>query len=95
MTSTQDLVSGTVARKMPKKKDNRKKKRRMGRIGKKRLHIFHNENKLAFNGWEEVPKLWSLETYDACIEWCYIGRDFPHDYYRKQRKEDKANLHFC
>jgi hypothetical protein len=95
MTSTQDLVLGAAARKMPKRKDNREKKRRMGRIVKKRLHIFRNESKLAFNGWKEVPKPWSLETCDAYIEWCHIGRGFPHDYYRKQRKEDKANLHFC
>jgi hypothetical protein len=95
MTSTQDLVLGAVARKTPKRKDNRKKKQRTSRIGKKRLHIFLDESKLAFNRWEEVPKPWSFKTCEAYIEWCHIGRDFPHDRYRKQHKADTANLHFC
>jgi hypothetical protein len=69
---------------MPKKKDNREKKIRTGRIGKKRLHIFFDESKKAFNGWEEVPELWTFETCEAYIEWCHIGRDFPHEHYMKK-----------
>jgi hypothetical protein len=95
MTSTQDLVLGAVARKTPKRKDNRKKKQRTSRIGKKRLHIFLDESKLAFNRWEEVPKPWSFKTCEAYIEWCHIGRDFPHEHYMKQCKADKAKLYFC
>jgi hypothetical protein len=72
MSSTQDLVLGATARKMHKRKDKRQRKKRMGRIGKKRLHIFLDESKLAFNRWEEVPKSWTFETCEAYIEWCHI-----------------------
>ena len=95
MSSTQDLVLGATARKTYKRKDKRQRKKRTGRIGKKRLHIFVDENKLAFNRWEEVPELWTFETCEAYIEWCHIGRGFAHNRYRKQCKADKANLHFC
>jgi hypothetical protein len=54
-----------------------------------------DESKLAFNGWKEVPELWTFETYEAYNEYCHIGRGFPHDRYKKQCKADKANLHFC
>jgi hypothetical protein len=40
MSSTQDLVLDATTRKMPKRKDKKQKKKRTGRIGKKRLHIF-------------------------------------------------------
>jgi hypothetical protein len=95
MSSTQDLVLGATACKMRKRKDKRQKKKIMGKIGKKKLHIFLDESKLAFNGWEEVLELWTFETCEACIELCHIGRGFPHDRYRKQCKADKANLQFC
>jgi hypothetical protein len=95
MISTQDVVFGASTWKTLKRKDNRQKKRRTSKIGKKRLHIFFDESIKAFNGWEEVPKPRSFETCEAYIEWCHIGRGFPHDYYRKQGKVDKANLHYC
>jgi hypothetical protein len=95
MISTQDLVLGAATWNKSKRKDKRPYKKRTWRIGKKRLHIFLDESKLAFNGWKEVLEPWSFETYEAYIEWCHIGRGFPHDRYKKQRKADKANMHFC
>jgi hypothetical protein len=41
--------------------DKRQRKKRTGRIGKKRLHIFLDESKKTFNGWEEVPEPWTFE----------------------------------
>jgi hypothetical protein len=62
---------------------------------KKRLHILLNENKKAFDGWEDMPKPWTFETCEAYIEWCHIGKGFPHDRYKLQHKADKANMHYC
>jgi hypothetical protein len=95
MSSTQDVVFGVVALNTPKRKEKRMKKRGTGRIGKKRLHIFLDDSKLAFNGWEDVLKPWSFENCEAHIEWCHISRVFLHDHYKKHRKADKANLHYC
>ena len=95
MSSIQDLVLSAAARKTHKRKDKRERKKRTGKIGKKRLYIFLDENKKAFDGWEEVPKPCTFETCEEYIEWCYIGRDFPHDRYSLQRKAHKANSHFC
>jgi hypothetical protein len=69
-------------------------KKRTRKIGKKRLHIF-DESKKAFDGWEDLPEPWTFETCEAYIEWCHIGKGFPHDCYKLQRKVDKANLHYC
>jgi hypothetical protein len=81
---------------MPKRRDKKHKKKRMDRNTKKRLHIFKDVSKLAFNGWKEVPEPGSFDNYEAYIEWCHIGRDFPHDHYRKQCKADKdKDLHIC
>jgi hypothetical protein len=60
-----------------------------------RLHIFLDDNKLAFNKWEDVPEPWSFDNCEAYIEWNHISRGFPHDRYRMHCKADKANLHYC
>jgi hypothetical protein len=92
MSSTQDVVLSAAALNTLERKDKRKKKKRMS---KKRLYIFLDDSKLAFNGREDVPKLWSFDNCEAYIEWCHISRDFLHDRYRKHCKADKANLHYC
>jgi hypothetical protein len=35
---------------------DKRKKKRTGQIAKKRLHIFMDPTKLAFNGWEDVAE---------------------------------------
>jgi hypothetical protein len=95
MSLTQDLILDAEACKTHRKKDKRQRKKRTGKTGKKRLHIFFDKNKKAFNGWEDVPELWTFETCEAYVEWYHIGKGFLHDRYRLQRKGDKANMHYC
>jgi hypothetical protein len=80
MTSTQDVVLGAAARKMQRRKDKRQRKKRTGRPGKKRLHILLDETKKAFDGWKDRPEPWTFQTCEAYIEWCHIGKSFPHWY---------------
>lgn len=55
MSSTQDVVSDVVTCIIGTMED-KKSKKRTGRIAKKRLHIFMDQTKLAFNGWEDVTE---------------------------------------
>ena len=95
MSSTQDAVLGAAALRTPTKTTRKKKTKRTGRPGKKRLEILLDDSKKAFDGWEEEETPWSLETCEEYIEWCHIGKGFPHARYRTQRRADKANLHYC
>jgi hypothetical protein len=54
MSSTGDVVLGAPASTTQTTVD-KKKKKRTGRIAKKRLHIFMDHSKLAFNRWETWP----------------------------------------
>jgi hypothetical protein len=94
MSSTQGVVLGAAALNTPRT-SNKKKKKRTCKSAKKRLHIFMDHSKLAFNGWEEVVEPWNFNNCEAYIEWCHISRGFPHHRYELHRKEDKANLHHC
>jgi hypothetical protein len=73
--------------------EKRQRPKRTGKPGKKRLHILLDDTKKAFDGWEDLPELWTFETCEAYIEWCHIGKGFPHDRYK--RRADKANMHHC
>jgi hypothetical protein len=59
MSSTGDVVLGAAACSRGTTED-KKRKRRTRRIAKKRLHIFMDHTKLAFNGWEDVAKPWNF-----------------------------------
>jgi hypothetical protein len=93
MSSTQDVVRGAAGLKTPTKKY--KKSHRTGRPGKKRLEIFLDNSKKAFDGWEGITRKWNHEDCEEYIEWCHIGKGFPHARYYTQRRADKANLHYC
>jgi hypothetical protein len=75
--------------------EKRQRPKRTGKLGKKRLHILLDDTKKAFNGWEDLPKPWTFETCEVYIEWCHIGKGFPHDRYKFHRRADKANMHHC
>jgi hypothetical protein len=95
MTSTQDVVLGVVAHKKQRRTEKRHRPKRTGKPGKKRLHILLDSTKKAFDGWEDLPEPWTFETCEEYIEWCHIGKGFPHERYKTQRRADKANLHHC
>jgi hypothetical protein len=88
MTSTQDVVLGAAVHKKQRKTEKRHRPKRTSKPGKKRLYILLDDTKKAFDGWEDLPEPWTLE-------WCHIGKGFPHDRYKIQRRADKANLHHC
>jgi hypothetical protein len=50
---------------------------------------------LAFGGWKDVPKPWTLANCCEYIEWCHIGKVFPEDRHNKHRRFSKANLKYC
>lgn len=93
MSSTQDAVLGAGPLRTPTKR--KKKTKRTGRPGKKRLEILLDDSKKAFDGWESEPEPWSLETCEEYIEWCHINKAFPHARYKQHWRADKANLHYC
>lgn len=68
---------------------------RMGAIQRKRLYVFQNLEKLAFNRWNHVPEPWTFGDYREFIEWCHIGKVFPKDHHNKHWRFNKANLKFC
>jgi hypothetical protein len=94
MSSTRDVVLGVAACTTGTMED-KKRKKRSGRIAKKKLHIFMDQTKLAFNGWEDVAKPWNFQNCEAFIDWCHISRGFPLKCYKNHRKIDRANLHYC
>jgi hypothetical protein len=57
--------------------------------------VLRNPSKLAFRGWEEVPKPWTYADCEEYIEWCHIDKKFPPEWHRKNQKSKKANLRFC
>jgi hypothetical protein len=65
MTSTQDIVLGAAARKTSRRRDKKERPKRMGKHGKKRLHILFNDTKKAFDGWEDLPEPWTFQTCEA------------------------------
>jgi hypothetical protein len=69
---TQEVVLGAAALNTLRRKD-KKKKKGTGRPTKKKLHIFMDHSKLAFNGWEEMAEPWNFNNCDAYIEWCHIS----------------------
>jgi hypothetical protein len=75
--------------------ERQEKKKRTGRIAKKTLHIFIDQTKLAFNGWEDVAKPWNFQNFEAFIDQCHIFRGFPLKHYKNHCKTDRANLHHC
>jgi hypothetical protein len=85
---------GAVAFNTPRRKD-KKRKKKTSRSTKKRLYIFIDHSKLAFNGLEEVAKPWNFNNYETYIEWYHISQGFPHHHYELHRKANKANLHCC
>jgi hypothetical protein len=56
--------------------------------------MLNNPSKLAFRGWEEVPKPWTYANCEEYFEWCHIDKKFPPERHRKNRKSNKANLRF-
>jgi hypothetical protein len=76
MSSTGNVVLGAAAC-TTGKSENKRRKRRTGRIAKKRLHIFMDHSKLTFNGWEDVAEPWNFQNCEAFIDWCHISRGFP------------------
>jgi hypothetical protein len=94
MSSTRDIVLGATACATGTTED-KKKKKRTGRITKKRLHIFMDQTKLAFNGWEDVAEPRNFQNCEAFIDWCHISREFLLKCYKNHRKTHMANLHYC
>jgi hypothetical protein len=76
MSSTGDIVLDATTC-TTGKSEEKKKKKRTGRIAKKRLHIFMDHSKLAFNGWEDVAEPWNFQNCEAFIDWCHNSRGFP------------------
>ena len=92
MSLAREVVLGTAALNTPRRKD-KKKKKIIGRNAKKVLHIFMDESKLAFLGWEQVQEPWNFANCEAYIEWCHISKGFLHSCYRLHHITDKVNLH--
>ena len=95
MSSTQDIVLDTTAYKTQRRKERRQRPKRTGKPRKKRLHILLDDTKKAVDGWKDVPKLRTFDTYEEYIKWCHIGKGFLHDHYKLHRRADKANFHHC
>jgi hypothetical protein len=87
------VVLGVAALNTQAKKYNEKK--RNGKNTKKRLHIFFDETKKAFLGWEDVAELGNFSICEAYIEWCHISRGFPRYRHMLHRIADKISLHHC
>jgi hypothetical protein len=95
MTSTQDVVLGAAACKTQRRRDKRERPKKIGKPRRKRLHILLNDTKKTFDGWKNLPEPWTFHTCEAYIEWCHIGKGFPHNRYQLQHKADKPNMHHC
>jgi hypothetical protein len=78
-----------------RKAENDKKRKRRGNPQRKRLHVLQNSKKLAFQGWQDEPDMWTMATCELYIEWCHIDKKFPLSRHHINRHTNKANLKYC
>jgi hypothetical protein len=78
-----------------RKREKDKNRPRHGKLQKKRMHVFNNPRKVAFEGWEDEPSPWSLITCEDYIEWCHLSKLFAPHRHLINRRMNKANLKYC
>ena len=55
-----------------------RKKQRIVRPPKKKVHIYSNESAKVLLRWKEVKEPWNFASCEAFLYWYHISRGFPH-----------------
>lgn len=92
-----DSIGEQALELMREEKKRKKDKGRLwhGKMIKRRLHVINNPAKIAFRGWEDETKHWSLATRKDYLEWCHISMIFAPHHHQFNHCYIKGNLKYA
>ena len=76
------------------KNEQDKRKSKLEKVQKKRLHILFDPNIKAFQGWKAVVESWFLATCEKFIKRCHIEKAFLPSHHIIHRRHNVANLKY-